>query len=214
MLAMLARLRSSQDQEPTQVVRFEPGDPTDAQLAERIQRGDQSTRSAAFEELYKRHLNTVFGYAFRRLGNREAAEDATSDIFRDVVRSMSTYQSVKDKTFRSWLFTIAHHVVADHAARLSRERMHLGTPDPLASDPAPSPVEEAIAAEERSWIRAQLAVLSPRERQVIEFDLVGMKTAEIAIVLGLDSGAVHTARCRALARLQAHLGTLDGTPEK
>jgi RNA polymerase sigma factor (sigma-70 family) len=214
MLAMLARLRSSEDQEPAQVVRLDPDDLTDARLAELVTQGDQTSRTAAFDELYKRHVNAVFGYAYRRLGNREAAEDATSDIFRDVVRSIATFQPIENKTFRSWLFTIAHHIIADHVARQMREQMHHGSVDPLATDPAPSPADVAIAAEEQSWIRAQLAVLSTRERQVIELDLVGMKTQEIATVLGLDAGAVHTARCRALARLQAHLGRRDGTPEK
>ena len=158
-------------------------------------------------------MSGVFGYAYRRLGNREAAEDATSDIFRDVVRSISTYRPIENKPFRSWLFTIAHHVVVDYSARQARELAHYHLLDPFAPDPAPSPADVAIAAEEQSWIRAQLAILSPRERQVIELDLVGMKTREIATVLGLDAGAVHTARCRALARLQAHLGTRDGTLE-
>jgi RNA polymerase sigma factor (sigma-70 family) len=211
---MLARLRSKEDQEPAQVVRLELDDLTDAQLAEHVITGDQSTRTAAFEELYKRHVNTVFGYAYRRLGNRELAEEATSDVFRDVARSISKYQSVQDKTFRSWLFTIAHHNIADNIADQNREQGRHQEIGPLVPDPAPSPADVAIAAEERSWIRAQLAILSPRERQVIEFDLIGMKTQEIARVLGLDSGAVHTARCRALTRLQAHLGTRDGNPEK
>jgi RNA polymerase sigma-70 factor (ECF subfamily) len=210
---MLARLQSSEDQEPAQVVREDPEDLTDARLAELVTTGDPSARTAAFDELYKRHVNAVFGYAYRRLGNREAAEDATSDTFRDVVRSIATFRPIENKTFRSWLFTIAHHIIADHVARQLREQMHLGSVNPLAPDPAPSPAEVAIAAEEQSWIRAQLVILSPRERQVIELDLVGMKTREIATVLGLDAGAVHTARCRALARMQTHLGTRDGTPE-
>jgi RNA polymerase sigma-70 factor (ECF subfamily) len=210
---MLARLRSSEDQEPAQVVRLDPDDLTDARLAELVTQGDQTSRTAAFAELYKRHVNAIFGYAYRRLGNREAAEDATSDIFRDVVRSISNFRSIKDKTFRSWLFTIAHHVIADHITRQTRERARYESLGPLVPDPATSPAELAIAAEEQSWIRSQLAILPPRERQVIELDLVGMKTREIATILGLDGGAVHTARCRALARLQAHLGTRDGTPE-
>jgi RNA polymerase sigma-70 factor (ECF subfamily) len=211
---MLARLRSSEDQELVQVDGRDPDDLEDAQLAELVTRGDQAARARAFDELYKRHVNAVFGYAYRRLGNREAAEDATSDIFRDVVRSLSNYQSVKNKTFQSWLFTIAHHVTADHLARQYRDLAQRESLDPLIPDPAPSPAEVAIASEEVGWIRTQLAILSQRERQVIELDLVGMKTREIASVLDLDDGAVHTARCRALARLQAHLGTRDGTPEK
>jgi RNA polymerase sigma-70 factor (ECF subfamily) len=211
---MLTRLRSYPSQESATTAGRSHDDLCDTELANLAARGEPSERTSAFAALYRRHVDKVHGYAYRQLGTREAAEDATSDIFRDVAGSLSSFRAVEGKTFRSWLFTIAHHVIADHFARQSRERGRSGPFDPTLPDPSPSPPDLAIAAEEKSWIRTQLAILPPRERQVIELDLVGMKTVEIAGVLGLESGAIHTARCRALNRLQTHLGLKRVTMEK
>jgi RNA polymerase sigma-70 factor (ECF subfamily) len=211
---MLNRLRSHPTQESSTIENRSHDDLGDSELAELAAQGEPIERTAAFDALYKRHVDKLHGYAFRQLGNREAAEDATSDIFRDIARSISSYRAIEGKTFRSWLFTIAHHVLTDHLARQSREWGRNEQLDPNVVDLAPSPADLAIAAEESCWIRSQLMILPPRERQVIEFDLVGMKTVEIASVLGLESGAVHTARCRALNHLQAHLGVKHVTAEK
>jgi RNA polymerase sigma-70 factor, ECF subfamily len=187
---------------------------SDVELAALIRKGSDDEHVAAFDALYGRYIDTVHAYAYRRLGNREAAEDATSEIFRDVAHSLPSYRPITGKTFRSWLFTIAHHVTADHLGRQLRERAQREPLDPALQDPSPSPTDRILAAEQETWFRRQIEILPPRERQVIEFDLIGMKTAEIADVLGLADGAVHTARCRALNHLQAHLGPRDTTPEK
>src|SRR3954470_14834578 len=64
----------------------------------------------AFALLYRRYLNPVHQYCFRRLGSREAAEDATSLVFTKAFAALPTFRA---GSFRSWLFAIAHHVIAD-----------------------------------------------------------------------------------------------------
>ena len=60
----------------------------------------------AFTLLYQRYVNTVHRYCYRRLGTREAAEDATSQIFMKVLASLP---SCRNTSFRPWLFAIAHN---------------------------------------------------------------------------------------------------------
>jgi RNA polymerase sigma-70 factor, ECF subfamily len=211
---MLTRLRSWKSQGADTAVDSPVDRLPDAQLADLAARGSENDRRVAFDTLYYRYVDAVHGYAFRRLGNREAAEDATSDVFRDVARSISTYREIDGKSFRSWLFTIVHHVVADHRYRQTRDVQRCAPPDLSVPDPRLSPEEHAIKSEQARWIRGQLAILPQREREVIELDLSGMKTAEIAEVLGIAAGAVHTARCRALDHLQNHLGLKNPPLEK
>ena len=64
----------------------------------------------AFAPLYRRYVDPVYRYCYRRLGNREAAEDATSLVF---ARALAVLPKCRDETFRSWLFAIAHNVIAN-----------------------------------------------------------------------------------------------------
>lgn len=185
----------------------------DACLAALASGGAGKARRDALDTLYRHYVEAVHGYAFRRLGTREDAEDATSDVFQEVARALPAYRPRPEATFRSWLFTIAHHVIADHLTRRERDRHRYEELAPDLVDAAASPAETAEAADEGRWIRGLLGELPPRERQVIEFDLAGLKTAEIAAVLGLAPGAVHTARSRALDRLRSRVGPGDVTTE-
>lgn len=161
---------------------------------------------AAFEELYRRYVERVHGYCFRLLGNREAAEDATSDIFIAVVQGLKRYRPIEGKLFRSWLFAIAHHQVIDLRNRWRHDLGRRSPLDPNLRDGSRPPDEAAIAADAARWIRGALGELSARERDVIELDLAGLTTREIGEVLRLKQGAVYVARSRALERLRAYLG--------
>ena len=55
----------------------------DQQLVERA----LSDRSA-FAELYRRHVEPVYSFAYRRSGSREVAEEATSATFEKALRSI------------------------------------------------------------------------------------------------------------------------------
>lgn len=172
-----------------------------------------TARSAVLDVLYRRYVDAIHGYAYRRLGSREAAEDATSEVFHEVAHSLGTYRQIRGKSFRSWLFTVAHHVVADHQRRQLRDRARWIVLEPGVWDPSPTPLELALVADEGQWIRSVLAILPPRERQVIELELAGLPPSEIADALALSRGAVHTARSRALTGLRAQLRTREHARE-
>jgi RNA polymerase sigma factor (sigma-70 family) len=152
----------------------------------------------AFASLYARYLDPVYRYCYRRLGSREAAEDATSQVFVQALAALSRY---RDGSFRSWLFTIAHHVVTDVARRGKPTHALDAGAEPIAV--ARSPEEVALGAESRAMLRAWLARLPDDQRQVIELRLAGLTGAEIARVLGRGTGAVKMLQYRAMTRLRA-----------
>jgi RNA polymerase sigma-70 factor (ECF subfamily) len=157
----------------------------------------------AFAALYDRYVTRVYGYCYRRLGSREAAEDATSLVFSRVLTALPRF-ATEGGTFRSWLFTIAHHAVVD-ARRARREDWPLSAAAAVV-DPAPDPEDEALAADEVRAFRALLVHLTPEQAQVVELRLAGLTDVEIARVLGRSHGAVRAAQHRALIRLRAVLG--------
>lgn len=82
-----------------------PTGPSDSVLVAAAQADRQ-----AFAPLYDRYLDPVYRYCLRRLGSREAAEDATGQVFAKALAALPGY---RDRSFRGWLFTIAHNVVGD-----------------------------------------------------------------------------------------------------
>jgi RNA polymerase sigma-70 factor, ECF subfamily len=163
---------------------------------------------AAFAPLYQAYLEPVYRYCFRRLGTREAAEDATSLIFE---RALSALTSFHGESFRAWLFAIARNTVTD-----AYRRRESGPPFAEAyqvADPAPPPEQVALLADERRLLMTALALLSPDQRQVIELRLSGLPSTEVAEILDRSPEAVRALQLRATRRLQALLAASSAVPK-
>ncbi len=176
--------------------------PSDADLAARARHDPH-----AFALLYARYVESVHRYCYRRLGNREAAEDATSTVFMKALAGLPGY---RDESFRGWLFTIAHHVVADR--RRAHRPLHSLDAAGELHDNAPSPEDLALANEDWLTVRQLLAQLPEHQRQVIELRLAGLTGTEIARILGRSAANIHVTQFRAVARLRALLGHAASSP--
>jgi RNA polymerase sigma factor (sigma-70 family) len=93
-------------------------DPSDDALMKAYAGGD----SAAFEQLYARHQAALYRFVRRLLGSGLPAQ--VDEVFQDtwlrVVHARATW-APQGATFRTWLFTIAHHRVIDVLRRSGRE---------------------------------------------------------------------------------------------
>lgn len=152
-----------------------------------------------FEPIYRRYAPSVYSYCLRRLGDREIAEDVTSIVFTRAMQSLGSFRNT-GHSFRAWLFTIAHHAVADvHRESASKPMVYL---DERVPDTRPSPEESALFANEREHLAVLLAMLSDDQRRVVELRLAGLTGEEIANVLGKKPGAIRQLQFRAMQRLQ------------
>jgi RNA polymerase sigma-70 factor, ECF subfamily len=161
-----------------------------------------------FSLLYARYLDPVHRYCYRRLGSREAAEDATSLVF---TKALTAFPHYRNASFRGWLFTIAYHVVTDRY-RSNQQEHPLETVVELR-DGSPSPEDLALAADERRSVSELLTRLPDHQRQVVELRLAGLTSAEIAQALGRSRSNVDVAQYRAVARLRVLLG-LGAVPQE
>ena len=95
-----------------------PPDPTDDTLMAAYAQGD----AAAFEQLYARHRAGLYRFVRRLLGTALAAQ--IDEVFQDtwlrVVNARASW-SPRGASFRTWLFTLAHHRVIDLLRRSGRE---------------------------------------------------------------------------------------------
>lgn len=163
---------------------------------------------AAFLAIFQRYRDPVHRYCHRRLGNREAAGDATQTIF---MRAFANLKSCKDRAgFRSWLFTIAHNVVVD-AWRSSKPVQSLDWAEHV-EDRTASPEDQAIAMAGHLYITSLLSKLPDLQREVVELRLQGFTDKEIAGILDKSHVAIRAAQHRALIQLRSLAG-IDPTKE-
>lgn len=84
-----------------------PPSSPDADWIRRAQAGDAS----AFDEIVRRYEGPLYGYFFRRLGNREDARDACQQVFVAAYRSLARFDA--RRSFEPWIYTLARRRVAD-----------------------------------------------------------------------------------------------------
>jgi RNA polymerase sigma-70 factor (ECF subfamily) len=154
--------------------------------------------TARFDALYRETASDLFAYVFTLLRDRAAAEDVTAQTFERAYRRQSAFDPRKG-TQRAWLFAIARNAALDELRRRKRTAALLADPE----DDAPGADDAAEAAARRATVRAALAQLDPRERELIALKFhAGLSNAEIAKVLGISAANAGTRVHRAVTRLR------------
>jgi RNA polymerase sigma-70 factor (ECF subfamily) len=169
---------------------------TDDAVVAAAKRGDQE----AWRALYRAHAGRLVVWLGTRSGTDSAvaAEDIAAQTWLTAAEKVADYEGGVGE-FGAWLFGIARRVAANSRRRSGRR----GT-DPVAEAPGVHVDGPDATITDRAWIRALLAGLSPRERDVVAcVDVVGLSTADTARALGLTQVAVRVAHHRALRRLRA-----------
>ncbi|MFE0591433.1 ECF subfamily RNA polymerase sigma factor, BldN family [Micromonospora echinospora] len=186
--------------------RPDPSDPATEvwSLVERAKAGE----AEAFGLLYDRYVDTVFRFVYFRVGNRQLAEDLTSDTFLRALKRIGSF-TWQGRDLGAWLVTIARNLVADHF-KSGRYRLEVTTGDVMDADredrgPEGSP--EAAVVEHITNVALLTAVkqLNPEQQEciVLRF-LQGFSVAETAKAMGKNEGAIKALQyraVRALARL-------------
>ncbi|HVE68408.1 MAG TPA: sigma-70 family RNA polymerase sigma factor, partial [Solirubrobacteraceae bacterium] len=186
----------------------DPEDLDSDRLVVLAQRGDTS----GFDALYERYFDRVFAYARVSLRNDHDAEDATQQVFGNVLQALPRYQVRADSSFRAWLFRIARNVVL-------RMRQTNGRSSPQAPGELERSVERAAPANEidGEWLSDKdLAMLVARlpvsQQQVILLRyLLDFTTREIADTMDRSPVAVRMLEHRATRVLETRLHALRGT---
>ena len=151
------------------------------------------------ETLYRSARDDVFAYVATLLHDATAAEDVTAQAFERAFRRRRTFDARKGSP-RTWLFGIARNAALDELRRRKRSV-------PLAADPPDpalaGPDDEADRALRRAAVRAALARLAPREREIIALKFHGgLDNAELARVLGVSVSNAGTQLHRAMSKLR------------
>lgn len=158
----------------------------------------------ALEAIYATFSPELYRYAFRLLGESQAAEDLVSETFYRLLRVLQAGGGPRDH-LRAYLYRVAHNLAMDH------HRCHSLQEEPLndkalqqpASTEPDQVVEQSLAQAEA---RTALWHLTPNQRQVITLKFFqGLNNQEVAAVLNKPVGAVKSLQHRALNALHRML---------
>lgn len=170
----------------------------------RVQLAQQGS-ATALVEIYERHYHAIYIYFYCRVGDRQTAEDLTADVFVRVVDKIHTFVPT-EKPLLAWLYTIAAHRLVDHYRRHGRANW-VPLSDTVRATEG-DPVQQAHSRSTQTDMWQALAHLTDEQRQVIVLRFVeGRSSAEVAMVLGKNEGAIKALQHRALAALRRLLST-------
>ena len=154
--------------------------------------------------VYRETYGDLVRFLHRKVWDADRAHDLAQEVF---VRALDH----DPDTPRAWLFTVAANLARDEARRAGTRRRHLelvrGEPEPAAPDPA----DELEAREREATVRAALARLSERDREVLLLWDAGLSYDDIARQTGLARSAVGTTLSRARRRLVEAHDAVEGT---
>ena len=152
-----------------------------------------------FEALYRRTFPRVYAYVASLLRDRSAAEDVTAQAFERAYRKRRSFRASRGSA-EAWMFGIARNAALDELRRRKRRAGLEIEPQDLE---APGPDDQAELALRRQAVRAALAGLDPRERDMVALKFAGgLSNAEVAAVLGLSESNAGTRLHRTLERLR------------
>jgi RNA polymerase sigma-70 factor, ECF subfamily len=155
-------------------------------------------RALDFEALYRAARDDVFAYVATLLRDRGAAEDVTAQAFERAFRKSKSYDARRGSE-RAWLFGIARNAALDEL----RKRKRTAQLDAEPEDTGPQPEEEADRALRRFAVRAAVASLDARDRELIALKFhAGLDNAELAAVLGVSVSNAGTLLHRAVQKLR------------
>ena len=159
----------------------------------------------AFGELYERYVDRIYNYIYYRVGNAHDAEDLTARLFYRVLKALPRYVD-RGAPFASWLYRIAHNLVANfHRDR--RRRPSLSIDDlPLISNWREAPEQVAEQHDEERTLWQAINALSEDRRELLTMKFgEGLSNAQIGKMMGRTEGAIKSLYHRTLISLREEL---------
>lgn len=153
---------------------------------------------ARFGELYEIHFERVYAYVARRVGDRDAAEDLTSEVFHRALASLPRFDW-RGIPFAVWLLRIAANLIVDRWKQMGRE---------VVEDPPEQVIEVCpVEVEHRARLFRMVELLPEDQRRVVIMRFAEERSIkEIAGELGRTEGAVKQLQFRGLQNLRARMG--------
>lgn len=153
---------------------------------------DSPEPAATVESLFEAHYPSLVRFVFRRVGDRQLAEDLAAECY---VRALGNAQRVTINP--GWLYGTARNLIGDAYRRRDREQRLLQT---LSTAVTPQPDADG------SPLIEALTRLSPHDRELlVMLHIDDLSPSDVATALGVSPSTVWKRGSRARERLRGLL---------
>jgi RNA polymerase sigma-70 factor (ECF subfamily) len=160
-----------------------------------IRRGDRD----AANRLVGLYYDEIYRFAFRQIGNREAAMDAVQEIFIAALRSLGTFDARK-ASFRTWLYRVATNKIIDMRRRFVPDAVQIVEMESAVGvDVAARVADSELLGRIEEYVRTADA---ERQRIYRLHIYAGYTHLQIAEMLGMKEATVKTKYYRLMQRIR------------
>ena len=153
-----------------------------------------------FQTFYQENLGLIYRFVYSKVGNREEAEDLTSQIFVKAVRGVDTERGAL--SIQKWLFQVARTTIADYWR--SYYRVSVSSLEELLEAGWEGPANEEQAefnANPIERVQRILQALPEHYREVLHCRfLLNLSIRDTALRMGLSEANIKVLQFRALKR--------------
>ena len=174
-----------------------PGSATNAQMRsdEQLMVAFAGGSTDAFDELFSRYKQPLFGFFRRRVDDPAQAEELTQDAFVAVIRASGRYQ--ERALFRTYLYAIGLRMLIGYRRKMAFSAMFQGV-----AAPHHEPADESHLEADLS-LRQALEKLDRMDREVLMLrEYEELSYAEIGEVLALPINTIRSRLFRARVALR------------
>ncbi len=143
----------------------------------------------SFDDIYRYYLPKILGFCINRIPNKDIAEEITSSVFFDAVKSISKFDTTRGISFGSWLYRVAHNRIVDYFRSSSRRQtVNIEENDPGYNEDFEANLQKI---ENQKKISIVMSQLNKRYQEVLSLRYYSeLSNDEIAKVLKTNNVAV------------------------
>ena len=172
----------------------------------------QAGEEYAFGQLYEHFYDRIFRYVMFKTGDRNEAEDITTEVFLRMLESIGSFK-FQGYPFSSWLFRIAHNLIVDYFRKKSRRKI---VPLEEASTVAGSSLAEIDdqidIGKSAAEVYSAMGGLTDLQQEVMSLRFAaGLSVKETAEAVGKKENAVKALQHAGIKKLRS---VLDISPKK
>ncbi|NBN98807.1 MAG: RNA polymerase sigma factor [Flavobacteriia bacterium] len=160
----------------------------------------------AFDELYHRYADKLYGYILKMLWYNEVrAQDLLQDLFTKIIRQPQLFDT--SKNFKTWIYTIASNLCKNEFKRNEvRKNTHNGL-DHRYNIASEDNLDNTINdLEFMEALQRELTKLDEKHREVFVLKHIdGLSIKEIAEIMSINEGTVKSRLFYAIKKLAEEL---------